>query len=165
MVVQLKQTWTKFSICNTKFFEHFFKRKFDSVQSIMSKCKLLNIFELHVSEIFYKKELLARRATRNTTKGILPSKRYHKETGKKPLHRQLRLAQNYAAENNVIPESTAKMIRYQLNFLTKNFTFLYISENQNLIDTFFLHALGLLQYTSMLPTRWDISLFGMAARQ
>ena len=65
----------------------------------MSKFKLLNIFELYVSEIFRevflqladksvhkflnKKELLARRVTRNTTKGILPSKRHHKETGKK----------------------------------------------------------------------------------
>ena len=96
----------------------FFKREFDSVQSIMSKFKLLNIFELYVSEIFgdvflqladksvnkflNKKELLDRRVTRNTTKGILPSKRHHKETGKKSLKRQLRLAQNYAAENNLI---------------------------------------------------------------
>ena len=74
----------------------------------MSKCKLLNIFELYVSEIFRevflqladksvhkilnKKELLDRRVTRNTTKGILPSKRYHNETGKKSLQPQLRLA-------------------------------------------------------------------------
>ena len=101
----------------------------------MSKLKLLNIFELYVSEIFrevflqladksvhkfsIKKELLARRVTRNTTKGIFPSKRHHKETGKKPLQRQLRLAHNYAAENNLIPENIAKMNRRQLNFLTK----------------------------------------------
>ena len=119
----------------------------------MSKFKLLNIFELYVSEIFRevflqladksvhkflnKKELLARRVTRNTTKGILPSKRHHKETGQKSLQRQLRLAHNYAAENNLIPENIAKMNRHQLNFLTKNFTFLYIFENQNLIDMFF----------------------------
>ena len=131
----------------------FFKRKFDSLQSIMSKFKLLNIFELCVSEIFRevflqladksvhkflnKKEILARRVTRNTTKGILPSKRHHKETGKKSLQRQLRLAHNYAAENNLIPENIAKMNHHQLNFLTKNFTFLYIFENQNLIDMFF----------------------------
>ena len=75
------------------------------------------------------------------------------------------MAHNYAAENNLIPEKLAKMNRHQLNFLTKNFTFLYIFENQNLIDMFFWHALGLLQYTSGLPTRWDISLFGMPARQ
>ena len=143
----------KFSICKKEFFEHFFKRKFDFVQSIMSKFKLLNIFELYVSEIFRevflqlpdksvykflnKKELLARRVTRNTTKGILPSKRHHKETGKKSLQRQLRLAHNYAAENNLIPENIAKMNRHQSNFLTKNFTSLYIFENQNLIDMFF----------------------------
>ena len=80
----------------------FFKRKFDSVQSIMSKFKLFNIFELYISEIFRevflqladksvhkflnKKELLDRRVTRNTTKGILPSK-HHKETEKKSLQR------------------------------------------------------------------------------
>ena len=104
----------------------------------MSKIKLLNIFELYVSEIvrevflqladkfLNKKELLARRVTRNTTKGILPSKRHHKETGKKSLQRQLRLAHNYAAENNLIPENIAQVNRHQLNFLTKNFTFLYI---------------------------------------
>ena len=46
---------TKFSICKKKnFLSNFFKWKFDSVQSIMSKFKLLNIFELYVSEIFEK---------------------------------------------------------------------------------------------------------------
>ena len=64
----------------------------------MSKFKLLNIFELYVSKIqkvflqladksfhkfLNKKELFARRVARNTTKAILPCKRYHKETGKK----------------------------------------------------------------------------------
>ena len=80
----------------------------------MSKFKLPNLFKLYISEIFRevflqladksvhkllnKKELLARRVTRNTTKRILPSKRHHKETGKKSLQRQLRLAHNYAAD-------------------------------------------------------------------
>ena len=84
-----------------------------------------------------KKELLARRVTLKTTKGILPSKRHHTETGKKSLQRQLRLALNYAAENNLITENIDKMNCHQLNFLTKNFTFLYMFENQNLIDMFF----------------------------
>ena len=113
---------------------------------------MLNIFGLYVSETFRevflqladrsfhkflnKKELLARRGTRNTTKGILPSKRYHKQTRKKTLQRQLRLAQIYAAENNLIPENIDKMNRHQLNFFTKNFTFFYIFENQCLIDMF-----------------------------
>ena len=64
----------------------------------MRRIKLLNIFELYVSGIFgklflqradksvhkllNKKEILARRVTRNTTKEILPSERYHKETEK-----------------------------------------------------------------------------------
>ena len=141
----------------------------------MSKFKLLNIFEMYVSEFFRETSMqladksvykfFARRVTRNTTKGILPSERYRIEKRKKSLQQQLRLAHNCAAENNLIPENLSKMNRHQLNFLTKNFTFLYIFENQILIDMFFGHTLGLLQYTSGLPTRGDISLFRMPARQ
>ena len=61
------------------------------------------------------------------------------------------MAHNYAAENSLIPRNIGKMNRHQLNFFTKNFTFLYIFENQTLIDMFFWHALDLLQYTSALP--------------
>ena len=56
--VQLKQTWTKFSIFKREFFDYFFKRK---------------------------------------------------------------LTQNYAAENNLIPENIAKMDRHQLNFFSLHF--------------------------------------------
>ena len=49
-----------------KFFEKFF----------------LQLADESVHKFFNKKELLSTRVTRNTTKGILPSKRHHKETGK-----------------------------------------------------------------------------------
>ena len=97
----------------------------------------LQLADKSVHKFLNKKELLARRVTRNTTKGILPSIRYHKETGKNSVQRQLRLAHNYAAENNLIPENIAKMNRHQLNFLTKKFTSIYVFENQNLTDMFF----------------------------
>ena len=108
----------------------------------MGEFKLINIFDLYVSEIFRElflqqadnsvhkffnhKYFFARRVTRNTTKRILPSKRYHKEKGKRSSPRQLRLAHNSAVEINLIPENIAKINRHQLKFLTKNFTFLYV---------------------------------------
>ena len=86
----------------------------------------LQLAHKSVHKLPNKKEPLARRVTRNTTKGILPSKRYHKETGRNSLQRRLRLAHNFAAENNLIPENIAKINRHQLIFLKKNFTLLYI---------------------------------------
>ena len=54
---------------------------------------------------------------------------------KKVLHRQLIQAHNYKTKNNLIPETIAKLNHHQLSFHMK-FTFLCISENQNLIDIF-----------------------------
>ena len=92
-----------------KFFENFFLHQADK-----SVHKFLN-----------QKYFFARRVTRNTTKGILPSKRYHTEKGKTSSPR-LRLAHISAVEMNLIPENIAKINRHQLKFLTKNFTFLYV---------------------------------------